>query len=877
MSFLFPKAKMPKGKIDNSIIEPSTRGTIIPISLGINRVSPVIGWVGNTVLTSKKTSSGGKGGGGGDIKTTVYNMSGMHILSVGEGAAITRILMGGKTIFNGRLTPDNLSSGSQYSLAGEGVFRVYWGGNTPAVTKTYNTVDSRLAGFTGLASRYPYLFYIVWDTKTLGEQKTWPNLEYEIQVNPQSATCFGKNSIFDTTSASYALSCSITGLVRTFVPSGTGGYYSNLSVITTTNTSAANIQAGWLVSGTVNSLEFSSSVISVTNNAGTYTIVTQNAIPSAWYTKTGTLTFKKGVQRGINPIAIMYQLLFETYPHGMGLSTTLFNLTDMEAIFDYFAATDTKLPASIYLKDGQSFTDGIGSIMQDCGILLGLDPASGKYRFFRPWSTDVATEIPIGKYLPGDEYMETNYAILDSELHTYSFKDANRKFSDSTILNTDDGSTKYTGVPNAKKTELITVRDIVTASMVAAYRDREDYGRTTVPMDLSKDLLDIAPGGLFTFEGIPGKYRLMEKTVEPDNATIKAEFIEDVYSEPSPFIAKEPSGLFPSDNAGAELDLQVALLEINRFTNPDADGVVMVRVRANQQIIGTIPHLSSNNSTYSQYEATSAYGVGGVLTEVISAAGPAIITTGPQFTVNGPDISNILDLTSTDSKASWKGGQQLCLIDNELFFVQGATPVEGQDATYTLTGLIRARMGTVKAAHAIGAQIILFNVEAIDILNAAFLVAGSTVYAKSMPYTSSDLVDLSDITAVSLAYKGGGFRPLPPVNLTTADRCRAFVSGTDTAFVWGYRNVLGGAGAGLGLSDGIYNAPAAEGYFKLEFRTTGGTLVRTVNNLTSPSYTYSDANRISDFSGNSFKVRVYNVLNSLLSDYEEITITAAGA
>lgn len=894
MSFLFPAPKNKKAAMDTKMIDPSVRGSIAPLSLGLNRVVPKVAWVGNTIALWSHAHAD-------EPKAWHYRMSAMHLLSIGEGNALTRIVQEGKTIWQGRLTPDNFPSGSQLDLpSGEGVIRVYWGGNDPLITKTYNTIDTNLAAYTGVSSRYPYMFYIVWDTKWLGQQKTWPSLEYEIEVNPQRTTLFGKPSIYDVTYfptlVTYTISCTIPPITRTifetfkFYGDRTYifHYYTNTSQIVTLDESVNNIIPGSYISGTINGVAFSSIVISVSVADGItvpegYVIVIKDAIPSAWLEHSGTLTFKNPLINdntlylGINPIAIIYQLLFETYPHGLGQSTDRYNLTDMEAIFDYFATPGNVFPASLYLRDGKSFQDGISSVMKDAGILMGWDCATGKYRFSRPTSTDVATEIPVESFNHDDAEFETAYDQLDPELRIYSFIDVGRKFTDSTILVTNDGKTKYAEVPNAKKVEMETVRESVTASMVAAYREREAYTRTEIDQKLSKSLITLLPGGLYSFEGIPGKFRLVEKQVIPDNAAIKSMFKEDVYSELSPFIQKEISGLFPSNSMGAEINVQDVLLETNRYLNPDINGVFVLSVRPHPQIIGYTPYLSNNDSTYIEMKTQRIFAVGGELSEAIAATGVSIMTDSIEFTVNGPDITTVQDLSSEADKVAWKSGEQMCLIGDEIFFLRGITPVEGEDATYTLDGLIRARLGTVKAAHSIGDEILIFSADSIQLLNSGLLVAGSTVYAKSQPFTNLSVLDLSEIDPIEIDYAGGGYRPLPPINLSTVDRTRGFVSGTDVSLRWGYRNVVGGAGAGLGLSDEIYNAPLPEGYFRLEFRTTGNTLIRTVDNLTAAEYTYPDATRISDFSGNSFKVRVYNVLNGLVSEYDEVTITPAGA
>ena len=882
MGSLFPTPKTPKPVFDNTIIEPAKRGTICPVSLGINRVSPVVGFVGGTrwVVAS---SGGGKGSGGSEQKQIYYSMSGIHFLSVGEGAALTRIYQNGKPIFEGRLTPDNFASGSSFTILGEGTFRIYWGGNNPAVTDTYNTVDSSLASLTGVSTRYPYIFYIIWDQKALGTSKRWPNLEYEIQVNPQTTTLFGEDVVLESEDTNYTIECDFSLYARKILHFYDDTFYEYSIIITTTDSNAAYIKSGWGVTGIISGVTINTTVVSISEAGGTYTLVFQNPVPTALQGLSGDLVFSKGVNdgddagisRGLNPVSIIYQLLFETYPHGLGQDTSKYDLTDLESIFDFYAATETFLPMSLYLKDGQSFEDGLSSVFQDAGILMGWDSNTGKYRFTRPVSTDTPTAIPDDDFNLKKAEIETDYAQLDPELRTYSFKDKDRRFTDSTILIPDDGKSKEADFPNAKKIEMSTVRDINTASFVAAYREREEYGKSNLLIQMPKDKITLIPGHLYSFEGLSGKYRLIEKGVVPDNVSIDCEFREDAYSEVTQYVVKESSGVFPIDSLAASLDTQTVIVETNRFITPNQDGIFFLRVRANPQIEGTFPYLSNNDVTYNQLAPISTYVVGGELTEALAEDGASIIITGPEFTVNGPDIGNVLDLSSDDDKIAWKNGEQLCLIGNELFYLRGITPTT-TEAGYTLDGLVRARMGTVRGSHNIGDSIYIFPANMLSLIQDALIISGSTLYMKSQPYTNSNIMDLSEVDAVSLNYNGGGYKPLDPVNLSTEDRTKGFVSGTDVELVWGYKNVLGGAGAGLGLSDEPYNAPLPEGYFRLEFRTTGNTLIRTVDNLTDASYTYPDATRISDFSGNSFKVRVYNILNGLLSDYDEITVTPAG-
>lgn len=855
-----------KSDIDNSVVEPSLRGTIVPLTLGINRLTPVIGYVGDTQVVKQEADSGGKGGGGGGgQETTTYYQSGMHILSIGEGAELTRIIEGGKTIFDTVITPSSHPSGSQLTASDGSPFRIYWGEDAQAI-------DNTLATLTGVTTRYPLVIYIVWNRKLLGSSKVWPALEYEVFVKTQQATLFGKDPIIDETIDPFDLSCNITDLDRIFVDSDLGGYYTNESTIETTAGGAADVKVGYQVTGTIATIEYTALIIGISESVGTYTFRTQSPIPSAWYSGSGTLSFKAGVSKGLNPAAILYQLLFETYPHGLGLDTADYNLTDLENVFDYFALEASLFPASLLIKSNKSIRDGIGIVLQDCGVSISWDSETSQHRFFRMASTDTPTTINTEFYDMGDTAtIDSGYAVLDPAIRTYRFTDSNRKFKDSTILTSDDGTAKYTGMPNSKKVSMDIVRDLLTASQVAAYRDRENFIKTKFDTKLSKEKAGLLLGGLFTFEGIEGNFRLTSKTIEPDNSSVKATFVEDAYSEVTSFVEKEASGLFPGDSSGAEEDVLVGLQEISRITNPDEDGVFVIRVRQSFQIQGMVPYLSDSDVTYKQFPLQNQYAVGGKLLDEISSVGPAIDTSSPEFSITGPDAAAVLDLTAGDDEARWRSGEQLCVIGSELFFLRGIAPT-ATPGEYSLEGLIRARWGTVRATHAVTDNLLIFRAADIKVLKATFLIAGTDVYAKTVPFTAVDIMELSEITAEMVTYQGGGFRPHTPINLNTEDRTGGFETGVDTTFEWGYRNTSGGTGAGLGFSDEPYNNPLPEGYFRLEFLTTGDTLTRTVDLLSAPTYEYSNANRVSDFGGADFKVRVYNILNGLESVYDEITV-----
>jgi len=157
---------------------------------------------------------------------------------------------------------------------------------------------------------------------------------------------------------------------------------------------------------------------------------------------------------------------------------------------------------------------------------------------------------------------------------------------------------------------------------------------------------------------------------------------------------------------------------------------------------------------------------------------------------------------------------------------------------------------------------------------ASFLADGATVYTKTLPHTDSAQMDGSEITAIPFEYNGGGYRPLSPENLTTADYTSSWLSGQSVELRWDYKTGNDQSGAGVIESDVPAFLEMPEGYFRLEFYD-GSTLVRTEDVTGGAStYTYTNANLVADFGGepNDFDVKVFNILNGLTSEEEVATI-----
>lgn len=126
---------------------------------------------------------GGKGGAfGGGPKQIVYYEDAVHALVLGPGNGMFQIIKNQtQVIFQGPITPDTVPSGSLLADNEGNAFKIYWG-------ERLQPVNNDLAGedAMGIASRWPYWFYIHWIQRKLGTNAVWPQLDYDI-----SCTCVG--------------------------------------------------------------------------------------------------------------------------------------------------------------------------------------------------------------------------------------------------------------------------------------------------------------------------------------------------------------------------------------------------------------------------------------------------------------------------------------------------------------------------------------------------------------------------------------------------------------------------------------------------------------------------------------------------------------
>lgn len=170
--------KKPKAApLDDALQSTATRGAYIPLLVGRHRVGPIFAFVSDATNTfafdSGPGSQPGFGKGGGGVPDPgSYFENALHILAVGPGSKLDAIYQNGETIWKGPITPSTHPSGSEFTIADQGTFRIYWGfKDDPVLPSEAATV----------ATNFALTLKIVWIPKNLGQSRTWPRLEYEVE------------------------------------------------------------------------------------------------------------------------------------------------------------------------------------------------------------------------------------------------------------------------------------------------------------------------------------------------------------------------------------------------------------------------------------------------------------------------------------------------------------------------------------------------------------------------------------------------------------------------------------------------------------------------------------------------------------------------
>ena len=866
-------------KIDSPVLDeaPRTlaeRGSFIPIVLGRRRVGSIIGWVGEH-STEGEGGGGGKGGGGGGGGSTVHYENGWHLLCVGPAYALHKIYESGSVIWEGPIYRDSTPSGSTIDCGQAGSFEIYWGEANPSANAWLGD-STRL----GISSGWPFFCTILWKSKRLGYSYAWPIIDYEIEVRAEYSALADSPAWID---PGETLRGSPRTIKQIYGPGGPDGN----NYIELENDYRQEFKAGGTLAldGNAANADADYDIISVSwdkSDGVTRVFVSQVMTDDVilyrplyfwsvpYYLPAGTIdAYVSDDNDGLNLAHAIYQLVFESYPHGLGISTDDFNIASLEALGE-LCETET-LYGAFLAEQGEEAIASIAGMMQDIGVLLRFNIKSGLFEF-----TSVRAPTVTPPNLDDDSLLaplpeiESRHAGSIKSRLVFSFIDRANKFKPMTYTIDDDSIYDERGHFQSISVEIQSIINYSVAVQVAERRSQEELGNfAAITVHSKGEARALLPGDIITVDGIDETLRLMEVVFDPLSSKVDLVCVIDFYGITASSFSGSASYNTNTIEAGGVTPFKFT--ELPSFLNKGSIKVICPYLRQNASVRAGAVHISADDSTYFRVHTEQGLQSGGALITSLTDTDPTFIDEGPTIQLIGPDIGEALDLSGDEE--NWRLGRQICIINDEIFYLKNVTALGGD--LYRLDGLIRARYDTVKGNHAGGSWVFIFQNRNIKPFSDLLIQPDKTLYVKVQPI-GINTSDLSDIAAHEVPVVGKGVVPMLPANLRTTNMMNAWDTGDDVPLKWTYRSAAYlNSGAGLQGGGDPHATPPIEGNFTLRFYTTGDVLKHEEPDIADPSYTIDNADLVSWFTSEpaDFKVSLVNVNAGYESEAVTITIT----
>lgn len=540
-SILFGASKFFQKRNRNPFLDskPTTlaeRGVFVPVVIGRRRVSPIVLWAGDRANNGE----------------TLWE-SAWHAIAVGAGERINAIYINGDKLKQFQpmtRTANNPKNGTHIQsipIPDFGILDVYWGEEDQPVNDFLGNTNR-----VNIASRWPHLFYVVWRGFKL-DGDIWPEIEYEIDIFPNTSEFPNEASFYRTNSPEER--DVISGLqvaeishnefiVREGALVQVQAYLIHAAIWETLGFDATgkslNVFGGslWLVNSKLGKeFEIDAAVAS----GGQTWIIPKTAI---WDHPEGTFIndptyLVKVVQRvraeGANPGHCIAQMMFSPYPQGLGRDKALYNIDSLQDVAK--ASLTEQFVSSIYGFDGEEFDSILSKLFKEFGVILRFNVADGLYEFallrknFQPFT--IPEKIFVER---GEKSNPIGLGRLPSRIQ-YTFPDASVNYRVNEIAVQDDGRVWYTNAPTTRTEELHTVTDIGSAGQVvkrltlAAQPDR-----IQAEVRLNRGARALLPGDSIRLPGYPHIMRITMVEIDTQSGICRFEIESD-------FLSKKLEGL----------------------------------------------------------------------------------------------------------------------------------------------------------------------------------------------------------------------------------------------------------------------------------------------------------------------------------------------
>lgn len=550
---------------------------------------------------------------------------------------------------------------------------------------------------------------------------------------------------------------------------------------------------------------------------------------------------------GMNLAHCLYQLCTGSYPHGNGQDPSEWDFGALRAMGA--AIEEERFPQNLQITNGTNLEDILEDALGDAGCVLALGNGKIVPLLVRevedpPVMDDRVLAIPRMSF-------DINHDQARDDRLQFMYPSVINNFRTTPVISDDDATARLGRRRSSRDEQIPTVIDPKTAAVVAErkrlYMQTEASKVTVRAIKTARELL---PGQVAVHPEV-GLLRIAASELSANTRIAVVEATIERLSLP-PTGWEPPDGDSGGEDGTATADTVFVPVEAPHELVGEALRLCVVRGREDARAIDATVWVSSDGSTYQNVGTQTLTASYGKLLEEIPEDRPTILDDSPLIESTTEAMQRVQDFSN--DPASWYAGVQVCLIEDEIFYLRSQSAVLGG---YRLNGLIGARIDTFKTRHPVGSEVLIFNPLSLERFTSPAWGTGQTLYIKVQPAG----VPIDEISPVTLKLRGRALTPLPIDNLSPLK-----YGFEDTIhFTWTDR-IRRGTGTGAGeiiAGEPIADTPDPEGPYLVEvLARPSGVIVRS-NTVTDPEWDYEFVDREVDIGGDfSFDLRITPLKNN---------------
>jgi hypothetical protein len=335
------------------------------------------------------------------------------------------------------------------------------------------------------------------------------------------------------------------------------------------------------------------------------------------------------------------------------------------------------------------------------------------------------------------------------------------------------------------------------------------------------------------------------KIGNPNNPVMDIEAIEDVFNSTLAVYAVPPSSS-GSATSSAPIATSTHLVDEVPYMLADERSHLWAIAAAPAVGSSTYDMLTSlDNVTYEPDDANNTFTPTGLLNGSYSALTAAKDNSGA-FIVTGAGSNGLDRLVNATAAEVANGANMMLVVEGSVVEIMAFESFSIVSGNYVLANVWRGLMDTTPKAFTSAARVWFFSYG--DGRSTVNFVNGATGYAKLLTRTLQGVLDESGATALSKVMGVRALRPYAPGNIRINTVYNGSIPATgDITVAWSHRDrtrqgnlTLQNAGT-VGLESGAF--------YTLKIYKQTGTLLRTVTDLVTESYVYTNTQEMADNGG----------------------------